>query len=242
MEIHLERYGSGKKVLFVHGAGGSSLAWGFQKNLDKICEVILMDLPGHGKSPGEGFREIADYAGCVAATIEENGLAGCCLAGHSMGGVIAALIALDRPGLLSGLILVGTGARLRVFPRILEGILADKENTVRAIMGYAFSKKAPRALVDAGIAVMMAAPKEVIHGDFSACDRADVMETVKSIGLPTLIMVGEDDLLTPPKYSEYLAQQISGSQLSLIRDAGHMVMLEKPEEVNGAIEAFIARL
>jgi pimeloyl-ACP methyl ester carboxylesterase len=241
MEIHLERCGSGEKVLFVHGAGGNSLAWGFQKSLDRVCEVVLMDLPGHGRSPGEGFREIADYAGCVASTIEENGLAGCRLAGHSMGGAIAAHIAVERPGLLSGLILVGTGARLRVFPQILEGMLKDKEKTVRAIMGYAFSKKSPPAFVDAAVAVMMAAPKEVIHGDFSACDGLDMMEAVKSIELPTLIIVGEDDLLTPPKYSEYLAQQIRGSQLSVIRDAGHMVMLEKPEETNRAIEAFIAR-
>jgi pimeloyl-ACP methyl ester carboxylesterase len=241
MEVHLERWGSGEKVLFMHGAGGSSVAWGFQKSLDKVCEVVLMDLPGHGKSPGEGFREIADYAGCVALTIEENGLAGCRLAGHSMGGAIAARIALDRPGLLSGLILVGTGARLRVFPQILESILKDKETAVRAIMGYAFSKKSPPALVDAAVAVMMAAPKEIIHGDFSACDGVDMMEAVKSIELPTLIIVGEDDLLAPPKYSEYLAQQIRGSQLCVIRDAGHMVMLEKPEETNRAIEAFIAR-
>jgi pimeloyl-ACP methyl ester carboxylesterase len=242
MGVYLERWGSGRKILFVHGAGGSSAAWRFQKGLDKVCEVVLTDLPGHGKSPGEGFREIDDYATSVIATIEESGLAGCCLAGHSMGGAIAARIAIERPGLLSGLILVGTGARLRVFPQILEGVLKDKEKTVREIMGFAFSKKAPPPLVEGGIAVMMTAPKEVIHGDFSACDRVDMMEAVKSIGLPTLIIVGEEDLLTPPKYSQYLAGQIPGAQFCLVPDAGHMVMLEKPAETNRAIEEFIARL
>ena len=241
MGVYLERCGSGEKVLFVHGAGGSCAAWRFQKGLDKVCEVILMDLPGHGRSPGEGCREIGGYAASVAAAIEENGLAGCCLAGHSMGGAIAARLALDRPGLLSGLILLGTGARLRVFPEILEGILKDKEKAVRGIMGFAFSKKAPPDLVEEGISMMTAAPEEIIHGDFSACDGVDMMKEIGSITLPTLIITGENDMLTPPRYAEYLAAQISGARLSVVPGAGHMVMIEKPEETNRAIEAFIAR-
>lgn len=240
MEIHMDRYGTGDRILFIHGAGGSSASWRFQRKLQERYEVILLDLPGHGKSPGEGCREIDGYVERVVKMIEESGLAGCYIAGHSMGGAIAVRLALDFPDLPAGLILVGTGARLRVFPRILEGILKDKEETVRAIMGFAFSKKAAPALVDGAFAEMMAAPKEIIYGDFLACDRVDMMEAVKSIKLPALVIAGADDILTPPKYSEYLAGAIGGSKLSLIPDAGHMVMLEKPEETNRAIESFIA--
>jgi pimeloyl-ACP methyl ester carboxylesterase len=239
MSVHLERYGKGEKILFLHGAGGSTASWCFQEGLQTVCEVILVDLPGHGKSGGEGFRDIGHYAESVRLAITENSLEGCYVAGHSMGGAIAISLALASPELLAGLVLVGTGARLKVFPKILEGILNDKEETVRAVIGFAFSKKAPRDLVETGIAEMMASPKEVIHGDFSACDQVDLMDAVKSIDLPTLVIAGADDALTPLKYSEYLNGEIRGSRLTVIRDAGHMVMREKPEETNRAIEAFV---
>jgi pimeloyl-ACP methyl ester carboxylesterase len=242
MGVYLERYGRGEKVLFLHGAGGSTASWDLQKRLQTVCEVVLVDLPGHGKSGGGGLRSIEGYAESVRAMIVENGLEGCYVAGHSMGGAIALSLGLAYPELLAGLVLVGTGARLKVFPKILEGILKDKEETVRAIMGFAFSKKAPPELIESGFAEMMASPKEVIHGDFSACGLVDLMEGVKSITLPTLVIAGADDELTPLKYAEYLNREIKGSRLSVIRDAGHMVMREKPEETNRAIEAFVTRL
>jgi pimeloyl-ACP methyl ester carboxylesterase len=240
MDIHMERYGRGRKVLFLHGAGGSSSSWRLQKRLEELCEIILVDLPGHGKSAGR-VTSIEAYTEGIRTAIRENGLEGCYVAGHSMGGVIAMSLALASPELVGGLILVSTGARLKVFPRILEGILKDKEGTVRAIIDFAFSKKAPPELIEVGFAEMMAAPKEVIHDDFSCCDTVDLMGDVASITVPTLVIAGTDDLLTPLKYSEYLAREIRGSRLVKIPDAGHMVMREKPEETNRAIEAFLSR-
>jgi pimeloyl-ACP methyl ester carboxylesterase len=241
MGIYLERHGAGEKILFVHGAGGSSDSWHFQKRLEEAGEVIFLDLPGHGRSAGEGFRTIDGYVESVRTAIRENGLEGCCVAGHSMGGVIAISLALSFPEILRGIVLVATGARLKVFPQILEGVLKDKEGTVRSIVGFAFSKKASGPLVEAGFEEMMKVPKEVIHGDFTACDRIDLMDRVKEIELPTLVISGSDDVLTPPRYSEYLAREIKGSELVLIPDAGHMVMLEKPEETNRALERFLSR-
>ena len=80
---------------------------------------------------------------------------------------------------------------------------------------------------------------EVIYKDFSACNRFDAMNTVNSIRVPTLIICGNDDALTLSKYSLYLHEAIHGSRLTLIDDAGHMVMMEKPTEVNKVIEEFV---
>ena len=66
------------------------------------------------------------------------------------------------------------------------------------------------------------------------------MDALRSIKVPTLILCGTDDGLTPPKYSEYLHSQLQGSRLLLVEDAGHMVMWEKPEQVNEAIEKFVS--
>jgi pimeloyl-ACP methyl ester carboxylesterase len=241
MGVHLERYGRGEKILFLHGAGGSTASWYFQKRLQTVCEVVLVDLPGHGKSGGKGLRDVESYAESIRTVITENGLEGCYVAGHSMGGAIAMSLALACPELLAGLVLVGTGARLKVFPKILEGILSGKEEAVRTIAGFAFSGKTSPALIEAGVTEMMANPEEVLYHDFSACNLVDLMERVTSIDLPTLVVAGADDALTPLKYAEYLNREIRGSWLAVIRDAGHMVMLEKPEETNRAIEAFLTR-
>ena len=173
------------------------------------------------------------------AAIKENSLEGCYVAGHSMGGAIAMSLALASPELLAGLVLVGTGARLKVFPQILEGILNEKEETVRAIMGFAFSKKAPPDLVESGLRRDDGLAERGHPRRFLRVRPMVIHGAVKSIELPTLIVTGADDALTPLKYSEYLDREIRGSRLSVIPDAGHMVMREKPEETNRAIEAFV---
>ncbi len=243
MGLHVERHGNGKKILFIHGAGGTSASWYFQKEyLKSLAEVVLVDLPGHGRSIGDGCQAIEDYVESVREALLQAAPEGCYVAGHSMGGAIAMSLALAYPDLVKGLVLVGTGARLRTLPEILEGILKDKENTVRSVIRFAFSKKASPRLVETGFNEMMQSRKEIIYGDFYACNRFDVMEKLGEIDMPTLILCGTDDLLTPSGYSEYLNREIRGSELVLVEDAGHMVMLEKPEETNRAIGSFLTRL
>jgi pimeloyl-ACP methyl ester carboxylesterase len=241
MNIHVERYGEGEKVIFIHGAGGNARSWYFQKEyLKASMEIILIDLPGHGKDAGgEGYSTLAAYVEYVHGIIRELGINKCYIAGHSMGGAITMSLALSSPELLKGIILITTGAKLRVFPEILDGLKRDKEKTVRGIMDFAFSKKASAALKENGVKDMMKCKAEVIYGDFFACEGFDLMDSVNRIKIPALIICGKDDVLTPPKYSEYLHKQIEGSRLVTIEDAGHMATLEKPDEVNKAIQEWI---
>jgi pimeloyl-ACP methyl ester carboxylesterase len=238
--MYMERYGSGEKIVFLHGAGGNCSSWYFQRPLQAVSEVIMLDLPGHGKSGGNGSKSIEGYVDSVRELLLKTGDSPCYLAGHSMGGLIAMHLALTSPELIKGLILVGSGARLRVFPHILEGVLKDKEETVKSIMEFCFSKKTDSTLIKACLTETVKTSQEVIYSDFYACDHGDIMERVKEIGAPTLIICGNDDFMTPPKYSEYLNREIRQSELVLVLDAGHMVMLEKPEETNRAIEAFLS--
>ena len=240
MDLHVERYGTGRPAVFVHGASGSSLSWYFQKEyLSRFMEVILLDLPGHGKSSGDGCERLDECRDAVHGVLTSLGLDKCYMVGHSMGGAIAMLFALTCPELLEGLILLATGARLRVFPEILQGLLKDKEGTVRKIAELAFSKKAPASIIESGFREMMKCRKEVIHGDFSSCEQFSVMDRVRRITVPTLILCGGDDLLTPFKYSEFLHAEIPDSRLVRVPDAGHLLMIEKPDPVNRAIKAFV---
>ncbi|HOP86503.1 MAG TPA: alpha/beta hydrolase, partial [Syntrophorhabdaceae bacterium] len=104
---------------------------------------------------------------------------------------------------------------------------------------FAFSSKADKKLLDYQYNESLKCSSEVIYKDFFACDNFNVMNTINSISLPTLIICGKEDALTPPKYAEFLQKQIKNSTLVLIEDSGHVPLLERPEEVNNAIEKFI---
>jgi pimeloyl-ACP methyl ester carboxylesterase len=239
MDLYAERYGQGEAIVFVHGSGLNARMWDKQRDsLRSSMEVVLVDLPGHGKSPGDGRDSVEEYRDEVYGVIRRLGLGRCYLAGHSLGGAIALSLALSYHDVVAGLVLIGTGAKLRVLPQILEGIKNDKEQTIDSIVTLAFSKKASPALKNEAFGEMMQCRAEVIHRDFDACDHFNVMDSIASLKVPALIVCGTHDSLTPPKYSRYLNRAIQGSRLILVEDAGHMVMREKPEEVNRVIEEF----
>ncbi len=228
-----------RNLVLVHGAGGSHLDWPAPLRRLREANVYDLDLPGHGRSEGSGRSSIASYRDFVLAFLDALGLERATVVGHSMGGAISLDFALHYAGRLDGLILVGSGARLRVAPAILTGILSDFEATVDLVCDYAFGPGASEQLKRLGRQRLLKTPPEVLHGDYAACDAFDVMERLGEIRCPTLAICGTADRLTPPKYSVYLRDHISGAELTLVDAAGHMVMLEKPEIVSKAISKFI---
>ena len=229
-----------EKVLFIHGAGGGQYTWSYQKGFfEREFDPIIIELPGHGESGGEGEEEIGKYAKHVYAFLKALGLQKVFLVGHSMGGAITQTLALTHPEMVKGIVLVGTGARLKVFPMILDGIKSNFEETVRKINQFAFSRKVQADLIEKSLPFMLQCRPEVLYGDFLACDRFDVMNEVEKIFLPTLILCGDDDQLTPVKYSEFLNSRIKDSKLDVLPNAGHMVMMEAPQAFNERVREFI---
>jgi pimeloyl-ACP methyl ester carboxylesterase len=227
-------------LLFVHGAGGGQLTWTFQKAyFENDFQPVLLELPGHGDSGGEGEETVEAYADHVHAFIKELRLPRLFVVGHSMGGAITQTLALRHPEALKAIVLVGTGAKLKVWPLILEGLQNNFKDAVEKITRLAFSQKASSVLIERGIEYLMRCPPKVLFGDYRACDRFDLMDEIEKIELPTLIVCGEDDTLTPVKYSEFLHSRIRGSTLRVLPGAGHMVMLESPEAFNEALRTFI---
>jgi len=227
-------------ILFIHGAGGGQYTWSCQKSFfEKEFNPIVIELPGHGESGGKGEGDILAYAEQVYAFLKVVGIQKVFLVGHSMGGAIVQTLALTHPEGIKGIVLVGTGARLKTLPMLLNGIKNNFKETVPKIVQYAYSRKASSELIEGGINQMLQCRPEVLHGDFSACDRFDVMKEVEKINLPTLILCGEDDTLTPVLYSQFLHSRIKGSNLEVLPNAGHMVMMESPQAFNGKIRDFI---
>jgi len=233
---------SKRNLALVHGAGGSHLDWPAPLRRLKGADVYDLDLPGHGRSEGRGRSSVSAYRDFLLAFLDAVGLDRATVVGHSMGGGIALDFALNYPDRLAGLILVGSGARLRVAPAILAGILSDFEATVDLVCNYAFGSTATEQLKRLGRQRLLKTLPEVLHGDYAACDAFDVMERLREVRCPTLVIGGTADALTPPKYSVYLRDHIPGAELVLVDAAGHMVMLEKPEVVTRAVSQFIASL
>jgi pimeloyl-ACP methyl ester carboxylesterase len=112
-----------KTLVFVHGSGGSHVLWNYQRRFfQNAYNVVMVDLPGHGETGGEGEKSVEAYADHLLRFVRSLPGGMFCLFGHSLGGAIAQIFAVSHPNQLHALVLVGTGARLKVLPEIFTGI------------------------------------------------------------------------------------------------------------------------
>jgi pimeloyl-ACP methyl ester carboxylesterase len=227
-------------LVLVHGAGGSFQTFRHQlRRLDRTMNVLALDLPGHGNTPGPGRDTVGAYADWLQEALSAFPEETFFLAGHSLGGAIVQELALRSWPRIRGLILIATGAELRVSTNFIEGLAKEPEPTLALINKWCFPPDADPLLLRQSLDLLRQVPMPVIYADFQACNRFDRVEAVAAITRPTLILVGERDRMTPPALAEALHKKIRHSQLIQFPGAGHLVMLEKPWEVNRAIAAFV---
>lgn len=224
------------RLVFVHGAGGTSRGWDLQSLA--FPKAVTPDLPGRAGA-GPAYKRIDDFASWLHAAGRERGWFPAVLVGHSMGGAVALLSALSSPEDLVGLVLIATGARLRVSPAILEALASNYPAAVDTIITRSLAAGADPRLARRLREAMMAVPAEVTAADFQACNSFDVMGRLEEIRAPALIIAGREDQMTPPRYAEFLHAHLPASRLVWVEGAGHMVQVERPREVNEAIRRFI---
>lgn len=234
---------SGQKppVVLIHGAGGTHLYWPSDVRRLTGYRVYAIDLPGHGKSGGRGQQTISAYVKAVMDWMTAIGLHSAVIVGHSMGSAIALQLALDHSEHLLGLGLLGAGARLRVNPAILENASSSTtyQNAIDTIVSNSFGSRAPEGLLNLAAQRMSETRYSVLHGDLLACNDFDIANRVSEIELPTLVLCGEEDQMTPQRYSHFLADCIPGARLEIVPGCGHMVMLEQPNVVSQALMGFL---
>ena len=229
----------GLPVVLIHGAGENHLVW--PSGLRRLCGTIVyaVDLPGHGKSGGAGQTTIAGYAAWLATLCEALKLPSVILVGHSMGGAIAQWFALAYPERTAGIVLMATGAKLRVDPQLLHLAQNDYLAAVDLIGQREWGPAVPENIKALGKQQLLANDARVTSDDYRACDAFDVRERLGTLKTPTLIIAGEVDQLAPLKYATYLAEHIPGARLVVAPQAGHMVMLEAAELVTRAVAEFL---
>ncbi len=233
----------GRKVLFfVHGSGGDHTNWEYQyRDLDADFNTLAVDLPGHGQSEGKGEQEVIRYVEWMRKLIEALGLSKPVLIGHSLGAAVSLTFAVHYSSLISGIIPVGGGVKMPVNSLILDGIRKDTASVISLIVKFAVAKDNREHLAERLTKGLSAANPEVMYGDFLSCDRLDITEEVSRIQVPTLLVCGEDDKMTPPALSQFMKDRIPRAKLVLIPRAGHFVMMENPEAFNKAVREFVKK-
>lgn len=226
-------------LVLIHGAGGTRFHWQPQLRHSPKLRVLTPDLPAHGESVGEACTSLDEYANEVVNWLAGLGVEKFVIGGISMGGGIAQLIALNHPERVTGLVLVATGAKLRVSPQILEGVRSDFAKTVDLIIEAEFSAEVPLAVKKLAHKALLQVNPETLYKDFAACNSFDALARVTQIKAPTLVLVGSADKMTPEKFSRSLAEQVSGAELQVYSGAGHMLTLERMVEVADRIEHWL---
>ncbi len=228
-------------VILIHGAGGHHLYWPPQVRRLHDQRIFTVDLPGHGKSEGIGHHSIDDYTGEIIKFTKAAKLNAAVLVGHSMGAAVALRTAIRFPKKVLGLGLVGSAASLRVAPSILQSAADPTMFTqaVRMVIDLSFAPQTNLRLKELAAQRMAEIRPSVLYGDFLACEAFDAADQLSKISVPTLILCGAEDKMTPPKHSEFLRDHIAGAQLEIMPNAGHMVMLEQPDQVAEKLSAFL---
>ena len=235
-------------VVFIHGAGFDHSTWALHTRwfAHHGFAVLAPDLPGHGRSEGSSLASIAEMADWTAALLGAAGVAKAHLIGHSMGSLIALETAARHPDKVSALSLIGTAATMRVGPDLLKAAQADDQDAIDmvSIWGLGFKAElggslAPGLWMHGGAqAVLRHCEPGVLFRDLSACNSyGNALAAAATLKVPTTLILGERDMMTPAKAGKALAAAIPHARTIVLPGAGHMLMAERPDELLAALRS-----
>jgi pimeloyl-ACP methyl ester carboxylesterase len=231
-------------IVLIHGSGVNARCWIEQIRGLRAARVIAIDLPGHGQSHDADTTTIDDYADVVAAFLVTLRAVPAIIVGHSLGGAIALALAARYTATIHGLVLVSTCARLPSSSVAAEWLLPFLPGPVRKAMFFStaqallFAPGASARAVNLGMRELRACRPETLARDVAMSRAMDFTEVAKALRVPTLVLCGSRDQVTPPVLAADLHASITGSRLSIVEGAGHMVLVEAPDVVNREIDAF----
>jgi pimeloyl-ACP methyl ester carboxylesterase len=247
LDLHVTDTGTGTPILWIHGYPLSSAVFAPQLAIAG-ARHIMPDLPGFGRStPPTDEMSIEDYAILCKRLLDHLHVTQAVVAGFSMGGYIALALARLAPESVRALILIDTRetadsdeARKGRYETIEKVENQGTKAVVETMLPKMLSKGAPSSLVHEVRAIMDASSAEGVVAALQAmAERSDSTSLLPELRMPVLIVVGENDTITPPADAERVAKAIAGAKLVTIPNAAHLSNFERPEEFNAAVEEFL---
>jgi len=252
--IEYEVRGEGPAVLLLHAFPLGLFMWDAQAEaLSPTHRVVRFDARGFGGSAaGEGPLTMERIADDGAFLLDHLGIEKAVVGGCSMGGYAAFAFVRRHPQRLAGLVLQDTRAggdpaeakanRATLAAKVLaEGAPAAVEAFLPKLVGETSHRERPALVASLRDRILSASPRGIANALHGLAARADSRETLPMIAVPTLVLVGAEDVLTPPDEATTMAAAIPRARLDVIPAAGHLANLEDPSAVNAALQAFLAR-
>jgi len=229
-------------VVLLHGAGMDHTVWQFQARTFAHHKfgVLSVDLPGHGRSDDPPPDSIAGYADLVAGLLDEIGVDSVHIVGHSMGAFIGIELAARYPDKVRSLTLIGVSERMPVHPDLLNAAQANEHLAFDLVSSWGHSRTAHIGghptpglwMMGSTIRLLERSKPGVLHNDLAACNAYDsALDRAAEISAPTLVLMGERDLMTRPEGAAILAEAIPDSATVIVPGAGHSLMVERPDAV-----------
>jgi pimeloyl-ACP methyl ester carboxylesterase len=223
--------------------------------LSEVCDLVTPDFPGFGGGPLPAGEPTLDrYADAVAAELDVRGLRQVVLGGTSMGGYATMAFLRAHPERVSGVVLIDTKAtaddpeaaagRLAMADRLESDGTPDAlvEAVYPRLLGSTTFDTRPAVAERVRAAVQEASPQSAAWAQRAMAVRPDSLETLRGLAVPTLVVVGAEDVLSPPTDAAAMVAAVAESSLAMVPGAGHLTPLEAPEAVVEAVSAFLGRL
>ncbi len=245
-----------RTVVFVHGALHDHSVWTLLARwyAHHGVAVLAVDQPGHGRSEGPPLGSVEALADWLVALLASAGVAAAHLVGHSMGSLVALEAAARLPERASGLVMVGTAYPMKVSPALLESARDDPSRAIAMVNALSHSGIAskpsypgPGAWLHGANSALMhriqdiatrAGAGNLFEHDFRVCDAyAHGMEAAAAVRCPVHLILGERDVMTPPKATRDLSAALGATVLRVA--AGHALMQEAPDAVLNAMRQAI---
>ena len=237
-------------ILFVHGAGMDHSIWTLQARYfaHHGVNAVAVDLPGHGGSGGAPIASIEALADWLVLVPGKLGSEQTKLVGHSMGALICLEAARRHPNVVDGLALLGVAPAMPVHPALLEAAKCDQPLAAELVTswghgptGHFGGNKAPGGwLMGHAQRLLEKACTGVLHNDLAACNNyCGGEEAAAAVQCPTLVIVGDQDRMTPAKQGAKLVKVMPDAQLVRIHGSGHLMMVENPDATLDALIAAV---
>jgi pimeloyl-ACP methyl ester carboxylesterase len=232
-------------VVFVHGVGVDGSVWDPQVTGIAAAgfRTMAVDLPGHGASEGPALHTIEDLAVWTAGFLDAVDVPRAHLVGHSMGALISLELAAVVPGRVASLALLGVAASMAVNSELLAAAERNDGHGLDQMSQWMHARKpdGPSGWGPAEtLALLERSEPGVVFSGLSACNNhGDVIVATAEVDAPTLLVLGGQDVMTRPQAASPIAEAIRDSRTIVVPGAGHMMMVERPQEVNTALLSFL---